>query len=203
MQYQLVVEEYQNQLHMLKNTDRGIFTIEEAKDGHYFNEGLALLLLDIFPTDVPIVDYGCGPGRYVEFLRKYKYKVIGIEGTPLLDLPKGVLVTDLTQPIIAMEKTNTLCLEVGEHIPKEFEEVFLNNITQMCDSKLVISWAVPGQGGVRHVNEKTNEEVAMLMGRLGFYINDDQTYYLRLNFDHTKTPWFKNTLMVFDKHESK
>jgi len=52
-----------------------------------------------------------------------------------------------------------ICLEVSEHIPKDLEKVFLDNIANAAWKQLFISWALPSQPGHGHVNCRTTEWV--------------------------------------------
>ena len=51
-------------------------------------------------------------------------------------------------------------LEVAEHIPLENEEAYLDNCCKLCEIGCILSWALPGQGGLGHVNEQPNEYVS-------------------------------------------
>ena len=46
-----------------------------------------------------------------------------------------------------------MSLEVGEHLPKEFEDIFINNLDNNNNYGIVLSWAIKGQGGYGHYNE--------------------------------------------------
>lgn len=54
-----------------------------------------------------------------------------------------------------------ISLEVGEHIPAEFESVFIQNIKQHAKNGVILSWSVEGQGGNFKVlmNIYSNENV--------------------------------------------
>ena len=43
-------------------------------------------------------------------------------------------------------------MEVAEHIPSQFEAQFLMNLVQHAKKGILLSWGVPGQQGVGHVN---------------------------------------------------
>ena len=67
-----------------------------------------------------------------------------------------------------------LSLEVGEHIPKEFESAFIQNLTRNAKKGIIISWAIKGQGGYGHFNEQNNKYIKNLLYKFGF-INDLKT----------------------------
>jgi 2-polyprenyl-3-methyl-5-hydroxy-6-metoxy-1,4-benzoquinol methylase len=47
-----------------------------------------------------------------------------------------------------------LSLEVGEHIPHQLEDVFIGNLVRHAKKGIILSWAVPGQEGHHHVNNR-------------------------------------------------
>lgn len=104
-------------------------------------------------------------------------------------------IVDLSKPIDFCQFDWTLSLEVGEHIPKEFEDIFINNI---LGSKygIILSWAVEGQGGTSHVNTRNNSYIRDKIVQKGYNSDFEAEKTLRAasTFD-----WFKNTLMVFRK----
>ena len=59
---------------------------------------------------------------------------------------KRVRKMDLTTPNTLRVYDWILCLEVGEHIPKKYESVLIDNIASHARVGAVISWAIPGQG---------------------------------------------------------
>jgi len=59
-----------------------------------------------------------------------------------------------------------ICFEVAEHIPKQFETTYLNNLIKHCKKGIVISWAIVGQKGIGHVNCQNND-----------YVKENNSYY--------------------------
>lgn len=68
-----------------------------------------------------------------------------------------------------------LCIEVAEHIPMEFEQIFMDNLKKLVKKGVIISWAYPGQGGQGHVNEKSGENVRVLFEKNGFLLKKEIT----------------------------
>ena len=89
-----------------------------------------------------------------------------------------------------------LCLEVGEHVPQDFESILIDNIDRHNSKGVILSWAIIGQGGDGHVNCKNNEYIKNIFLNLGYENDIREEKYLRQNslFD-----WFKNTIMVFKR----
>ena len=100
--------------------------------------------------------------------------------------------------ILLDEKGIIICLEVGEHLPKEYQDVFLDNIANNCSEYLIISWAVRNQEGYGHYNELNNDEIIPEITKRGFSHLHEVSEELRLiPEDHCS--YFRNTLMVFKK----
>jgi len=87
-----------------------------------------------------------------------------------------------------------LCLEVGEHIPQEYEQAFLDNVAHFGREGVVMSWAAPGQPGAGHVNCRDQMWVMGQMMDRGYQADVEATNTLR---DAATLPYFKENLIVF------
>jgi hypothetical protein len=150
--------------------------------------------------DHQIYDFGCGLGDYLNDLSIKGFKKLkGIEADPMKTNQNfEILRIDLSQPFILDEKGIIICLEVGEHIPKKYQETFLNNISNNCDKYLIMSWAVRGQGGYGHFNELNNNEIIPLIQSLGFNYLEELSQDVR-KLPEDKCSYFRNTIMIFEK----
>ena len=90
-----------------------------------------------------------------------------------------------------------MSLEVLEHVPKSEERKVLDNLIELVQRTLILSWAVPKQGGQHHVNERSNDYVLSLM-QTRYGLKYCETVSLQLRLAST-LPWFKNTIFVFAK----
>jgi len=90
-----------------------------------------------------------------------------------------------------------MSIEVAEHIPAESQDIYIDNLIRLSKYGLIISWAVPGQGGHQHVNERPNQEIVQMMeGKgLSYLAQESETIRTRIN----RLSWLKNTVMVFTK----
>ena len=120
----------------------------------------------------------------------------GHDGSPLTpELSFGLCkIMDFSVPRHIGKYDLVLCLEVGEHIPIKYENIFLNNICRASVRWICLSWAIEGQGGTGHVNCRNNGYVAGEMHQRGFEMDVDKTKLLR---EKCSIPWFKNTIMIF------
>lgn len=180
-----------------------IWDLEEAQAQHSTSEKLAKVLPLFLPVGVPVVDYGCGRGFYVEQLREAGFPAFGIEGTHGINdigLVKDIIEKDLSKPLgFELPESTTLCLEVAEHIDPKYESVFLENITKNCNGRMILSWAIPHQGGHGHVNERDNLSVIEKIEALGFSLDFKASNQLRSMMKGDRCWWFENTLFVFNK----
>jgi tryptophanyl-tRNA synthetase len=153
--------------------------------------------MELFDNTHSFVDLGCGDGSYTKTLIKNGYKCIGYDGNPLTPIiAEGCFILDLSKPINIGKYDVVLSLEVGEHIPAEYESIFLNNLRDASSKYIVLSWAIEGQPGTGHVNCRNNEYVIKQMDKRSFIYKPELSEILR---GYSSLPWFRNTIMVFEK----
>jgi cyclopropane fatty-acyl-phospholipid synthase-like methyltransferase len=182
-------------------SDRGYWTInnEELKiynPGIFFDKSLSQELIKLFVGHT-VADFGCGDGKYVEFFIEQGINCVGFDGNPnTKEISNGFgTVLDLSEEIdLGVCFDWVISLEVGEHIPEIFEQNFINNLHKHNKNGIILSWAVPGQGGTGHCNEKSNDYIKSKFDKLGHNNDLDLENHLR---KHCRNIWFKDTLMVF------
>ncbi len=147
-----------------------------------------------------IYDFGCGDGFYLQELYKNGIKnVIGIEPeTPSKNHSFKILPHNLAFELPLTEKGIVMSFEVGEHIPKKYQDAFIENIDKLCDSYLILSWAIVDQPGIGHVNCKNNPDVIKLLEEKGFTYLPDLTEHAR-SYPDGMCAYYKQTLMIFKK----
>jgi hypothetical protein len=181
-----------------KMDSHGIFTLAEAR-GHEMSTDLVRWIADSFDKTRRIYGLGCGNGAYSRFLHDAGFDVEAYEGTPDIgNLAKfaPIQVHDLAVPLI-LEPARVLCLEVGEHIPEQYESVILDTISDATETRAIISWAIVGQPGTGHVNCRNNDYIIDKMLSRGLALNDGLTDEGRKHYG--SLIHFSNTLMVFDR----
>lgn len=194
------------------------FWENETAEGHEHDEGVANTLIKFLVNEfvdfpgVSVWDVGCGDGFYTNHINDASDKQMpiccwGIDGNPNTFKIAGPNTTmwDLTKPANHLWKNDwVLCLEVGEHIPQEYEDIFLDNLDKLNKYGMIISWAVPGQGGDGHINNKENSEVIDIMEKRGYSYDEDASWALRKSASLYPVPcyWLKNTIMVFRRKQN-
>jgi hypothetical protein len=150
--------------------------------------------------ETDIVDLGAGLGQYgVRFQqlgRKGKY--LAYDGAVNTEdfTNNFVSYADLTKPLKA-EGSWVLSFEVGEHIPKQFQDMYVENLIKNAQEGLVLSWAVVRQGGHGHVNERTNNDVIAQIESLGFQYDEESSQLLRNEVRDHGSKHLRNTTMLF------
>ena len=182
------------------NPDSGIWNLNTARKRHRFDPFLAARIgMKYHPEKA--ADLGCGNGRYCAVFKAYGWSIVhGYEGTPgviSLGIYDDIFQIDLSKRRwVDIDYDFVMCLEVGEHVPEKYEEFFLDTITNFSSKDLIMSWAIPGQGGAGHLNEKPNEYIIGELAKRGFVHNEDGSDELR-KFSSLK--WLRNTILVFSR----
>lgn len=180
--------------------ERG-YWMEKNNHEHKYDSPLNKELVNILKeiNCKSIVDLGCGPGLYSKVFVTENFDCQCYDGNPYTPEESDNLcsVLDLSEPFNLDKKYDcVLSLEVGEHIPKQYESIFINNLLNHSNKSIVLSWATIGQGGHGHVNEQPNNYIENLFTPHGYTRNLDYEKRLR---DSAQWWWFKNTIMFFEK----
>ena len=165
-----------------------------------FDVSFANAVLDRTISGGTVLELGAGLGCYTAFFQtsgKIK-SIVGYEGAANVGSMSENYINraDLTVPQEFGEKSFdwVLCMEVAEHIPPAFEAQFLLNVVTPAKKGVVLTWGQPGQGGVGHVNLRSNEYVIEMMKGFGLEYDAITSDYLR---SQAHFNWFKGTAMVF------
>lgn len=187
---------------IVKISPTGFWEASHAHLEHHFSLELSNWICQYFSSEIhdPVYDFGCGLGSYLSALQIAGFKnLTGFEGDPPHEKKfSNIVCHDLTKPISVPKKGSCIFLEVAEHVPREFEQTLLSNVSSACNKKMIMSWATRGQGGHGHVNELNNNEAIDKLEKFGFkYMNELSKEVRALN--HGSAHWFQNTLLVFEK----
>ena len=140
----------------------------------------------LIPKGSTVIDIGAGIGIGVELLRQRGFVAEGIDGIPGIEEHTKGLVHwyDLTSRYaqISCVADWGLFLEVGEHIPMEYEDLVFDNVAAIPKSGLIVSWAEQHQGGVgikKHVNCLSQVYVASEFAKRSWFVDESATLFLR------------------------
>ena len=178
-------------------TETGAY-LRNSLQGHYFDESLAKAITEVLKKESvdSVYDLGCGHGMYTKYLKDSFFSCSGFDGNPYTNnITSGLCnVLNLTEDITIPSADCVLCLEVGEHIPKKFEKILINNLSKSTSNLLILSWAIEGQLGEGHINCKNNDYIKNIFQSQGYKNISEYEKYLR---EESTLSWFKNTIMVF------
>jgi len=144
-----------------------------------------------------ILDLGSGCGYASDYFWRKGRKVLAVEGfvNNVSNSVYPAIVHDLTKGPVITTVDLVYCHEVVEHI----EEKFLDNLlTSLLAGKIIImTHALPGQGGYHHVNEQPSEYwIAHLQARgCNFMAEDSERIRLLAKQDGAK--FMAKTGMLF------
>ena len=153
------------------------------------SQGLASGLARFF-GNASVNEFGAGMGCYTDALRSAGVRIRGFDGADHISDITRYLVSraDLTKRFQKGRRDWVLCMEVAEHIPKQFEETFLANIDAHNAKGVVLSWS-PIVDGKGHVNPRPTSHVEHVLGKLGYV--EDAAASKALQESVSTWTWFK------------
>jgi len=160
---------------------------------------VADVLLD-FVSPRSVIDLGCGVGTWLDvFRQRGAEQICGLDDESVF--PQLVidhddfLPCDLTNPpSLNGDWDLALCLEVAEHLPPQAAAKFVGFLTRL--SPLVLfSAAVPGQGGVGHLNEQWPDYWTNLFAAHAFIPLDVVRW--RVWNNASVLPWYAQNTLLF------
>ena len=127
-------------------------------------ETILTLVQSAVPPLSSAIDLGCGVGTWLGVLRERGVQDIrGIDGDwvrpDALVIPSACFTShrlDASDLPADRRYDLAISLEVAEHLPPERADPFVTRLTELGDF-ILFSAAIPGQGGVNHVNEQWPE----------------------------------------------
>lgn len=145
-----------------------------------------------------VLELGAGRGHYTKAFKESASQVNAYDGAEgIEDLSDGLVMrADLTEHLNLGMHDWVICMEVGEHVPKEFELSVIDNIHRHNSKGVILSWAVLGQHGIGHVNNHSNRYIKRLMRILG-YISDERAE--KKARKAATLWWFQQSVMIFRK----
>lgn len=178
--------------------ERGSWTTNDETNTHDWDKLLAGAIITICQNlqVKSIIDIGCGNGGYTMNFLKHGINCVGYDGSPLTpEITKSICQIKDFSEIVDLGKFDlVLSLEVGEHIPVKYEQIFIDNVCHAAKDLITISWGIEGQLGYGHVNCRNNDYVIAEFEKRNFIFDKETTDYLR---EKSTFHWFKNTILCF------
>jgi len=146
-----------------------------------------------------VLDIGCGPGLYVEEMRARGVAAWGVDNDSRLVESDYLQRVDIVNErhVVQLQQV-AISLEVGEHIPAEDADAYVNFIGGTGADTLYFSAARPGQGGDGHINCQPKSYWIEKLHRVGFWLDIDATEewlgFMRLGYH---LGWITQNGMIF------
>jgi len=170
----------------------------------YAAEAILSQVIEVRPSIASAIDIGCGVGTWLNVLQKYGVGDIqGVDGPwveqKYLEIPSECFRAYNFQNAEIEISFNrrydlAICLEVAEHIPQSKANAFVRNLTTLSDL-ILFSAAIPGQGGLGHINEQWPSYWASLFLENGYVAKD----ILRFRFwnDNEIPLWYRQNIILY------
>jgi hypothetical protein len=147
-----------------------------------------------------VIDVGCGSGAWLSAAKSLGCGVYGVdENVPddhlLIDAEEFER-ADISEGVDCSGYDLAICLEVGEHVEQEHAAAL---VAGLCGARYVLwSAAVPGQGGVNHVNERWPSWWEPWFQANGGYVGSSE---IRKPFwdESTIAPFYRQNLCLYAK----
>lgn len=162
------------------------------------DEKLANTLGNLF-INKRVADFGAGLGWYCPIISKYSKVCDEYDGSANIeDITHGrIKYFNLAEPLkMECNYDYIISIEVAEHIPKEYEDIYINNLIKCSKEGIVITWAKIGQAGHFHVNNRAREDVIKLFAKKGLEYDNKKTEDIS---NGTEFEYLKNNILFF-KH---
>lgn len=148
-------------------------------DPHSYSPGVWQYLIGRFAVR-SMLDLGAGLGHAAHWFHRAGVAAVGIEGLRY-NCSKSVYPLvhgDLSQSAVFCPVDLVLCVEMVEHL----EETHLPNLLDtLCNGKIIVMTnALPGQGGYHHVNEQPTQYWIDHLAARGCTVSKDDTERIRL-----------------------
>jgi SAM-dependent methyltransferase len=149
-----------------------------------------------------VLDVGCGTGVNMRWFKNMGCDVVGIEGCPDAIARRKcspIIQHDYTKGPLRMDGEFDLCIstEFVEHVEQQYEENWFSSMQSA--QRILMSHAIPGQGGYHHVNEQTGIYWIRRFSEYGYVCCLDISRRMRATVARVPAPWGRNTLMLFKR----
>jgi hypothetical protein len=165
---------------------------------HITDKRLATTLSN-FLKGKTVASFGDGPGLYKKLISEKREVILydSFDGAPYCEETTDgrVQFLDLSVPIYHLKQYDWIVsLEVAEHIPQEYESIYLDNLAKHASEGIILSWARIGQGGHSHVNNRDFDYVKKQVEKRGFKHDLTASNILKSG---TNLAWIQNNVNVF------
>lgn len=180
-------------------TETGGYCLKD-RPPHYWDKGLTEAISN-FLANKSVMSLGEGPAYYQsEILALGEVaNFTSYDGSPFYEVGGGgggkVSYLDLSVPQYGLPGADwVLCIEVGQHVPRRWERVVVDNLVRHAREGVIVSWSSHGQGGYSQPNPRSQGYIIELFDEHDFRQNSEESKVLK---DSPKAGWLKRNIMVF------
>jgi hypothetical protein len=153
-----------------------------------------------------VVDVGCGRGAWLRVFQELGVRSIrGLDGT-YVELGSLLIPEPCFTPIdlsgdfrIPGKYDLAISLEVAEHLPPTNAGHLVSELVN-CAPLVLFSAAIPGQGGVHHINERFPSYWHRLFAAHGYAVMDP--IRPRIRHDRSVDFWYRQNLVLYASSEA-
>ena len=144
-----------------------------------------------------VLDLGCGLGYSSRYFSRKDLDVVAVDGMPdnVLNCIYPSTLCDLTQGRVTTRVDLVHCQEVVEHIEEQYIENLLASLT--CGKVILMTNALPGQGGYHHVNEQPIEYWTAHLKRYNCEFMPEDTARIRKIAENEGAHWMAQTGSIY------
>jgi len=144
-----------------------------------------------------VLDLGCGLGYSSRYFSRQNLDVVAVDG--MLDNVQNCIypatLCDLTQGCVTARVDLVHCQEVVEHIEEQYLDNLLSSLT--CGKFILMTNALPGQGGYHHVNEQPTEYWIEHLKRYNCELMPEDTARIRKIAQAEGAHWMSQTGSIY------
>ena len=188
------------------NSNQAKYIHDENTHNNVDPSFLVPLFIELF-SPKSVCDVGCGIGNFLSFFRNSCVKkVLGYDGNWV---NRNLLAKHLNDhEFLSIDFENTfsippdekfdlvLNLEVAEHISTNKSDQLVDFLTSLSDT-IIFSAAIPGQGGINHINEQWEEYWESKFKRRSFKKYDIIRH--RIISNQAISWWYRQNIVVYSK----
>ncbi|WP_160116672.1 class I SAM-dependent methyltransferase [Pseudovibrio ascidiaceicola] len=183
--------------------DEGFYDNQQDGSLASAKEVLPIVFQHLSPESV--IDFGCGTGSWLLAATQLGAKeILGLDGAWVPQSSLRIPTEDFEQ--VDLEKPESIqtgrhfdlamSLEVLEHLSSSAAHTILEKMAESADNVL-LSVAVPEQGGIHHINEQRQSYWAKLMEEKGFFPIDIVRPAIWNN--PNVSVWYKQNILLYSK----
>ena len=169
-----------------------------ALEEKVFADRLAVFIRDIIRPNT-VLDIGCGPGHFVDSMNDIGVHSFGIDIDERVVGKNNLFRENILDTRFVAD--TCICLEVFEHIDSDYNDDLVDKVSTMFLDTLIFTAAIPGQGGVGHINCQPKQYwldkfLSTKKMRRNTLMEDLLIHYCKQG---RYMGWFTQNLLVFSK----